>query len=416
MNENNGNLIIINALLWDGTGQEPKPDQFIEIREGLIVHVDGMDKISAPKDLPVLDAEGRFVMPGLIDCHVHLVYCCFENIMEVDAWPIEYHTLRAAQNAATLLSYGYTSVRDVGSRGAIGPSLRDAIHQRLIHGPRIVACGPMICSTAGYADSKLAKLNTVNNLHWPVSGVDEIISAVRTQIRLGVDCIKVFVSASEANAYANTVQTWLSPEEFNALMGETRRFNKMVACHAQSYLGARMAVEACVTTIEHGTRLDNVTIKMLAQADDTYLIPTLCTIYSVLERSRNKKQIDEMKVNQPLWIESLHKAHKAGVKIAAGSDNGNRYLHGEEAKELELMVRHGFTESEALIAATRTASQALHLADRIGTVEKGKFGDLILLNANPLSDIKLLQNRKQIFRVVKAGEVLDPRNLAAEVL
>jgi imidazolonepropionase-like amidohydrolase len=258
-------------------------------------------------------------------------------------------------------------------------------------------------------------VTTINGVGMPVCGVDEIRKAVRTQIKLGVDCIKVGVTGAESSVYCTTDQTSLSPEELNTLVAEARRFGKMIACHAQSYEGARMAVEAGVTTLEHGTRLDNETIELLARAEDTYLVPTLCTMYSVLELSNNQKQVEEMKINQPLWIESLQKAHEAGVKIAAGSDNGNRYLHGEEAKELEFMVRHGFTEEEALIAATSTASQALHLADRIGTVEKGKFGDLVILNVNPLSDIGVLQKREQIFRVVKAGEILNPNDLAPEV-
>lgn len=408
--------MVVNACLWDGTSQEPKPRQSIEIRGGKIVRIAGMDKILVGKGHPALDAEGRFVMPGLIDCHVHLVYCGFRSLMEVDTWPIEYHTLRAAQNAATLLSYGYTTIRDVGTRGAITPSVRDAVEQKLIPGPRIVACGPIICGTAGLADSSPPWMTVANSLGMPVSGVDEMRRAVRTQIKLGVDCIKVGVTAAEASVYSTTEQTSLGPEELNTLVDEAKRFGKMVACHAQSYLGARMAVEAGVTTLEHGTRLDEETIRLLARAKDTYFVPTLCTIYSVLELSRNPKQFEEMKINEPLWIDSFRKAHEAGIKIAAGSDNGNRYRHGEEAKELEFLVKYGFTEQEALIATTRTASQALHLGDLIGTIEEGKYGDLLVLNGNPLSDIKLLQNRKQIYRIVKGGEVFNPSDLAAEIV
>jgi len=177
-----------------------------------------------------------------------------------------------------------------------------------------------------------------------------------------------------------------------------------------------MAVAAGVTTIEHGTRMDDETIARLAAAEDTYLVPTLCTIYSFLDLSKNKKAVDEMRINEPIWLDSLRRARAAGVKIAAGSDLGNRYLQGEQAIELELLVKQGFTPQEALLAATRTAARAMHVADRVGTLEPGKCADLLVLNANPLADIGILRRRAQIHRVVKGGLVLTPAELAPEVV
>lgn len=397
-----GDLTLVNALLWDGTDKDPEPRQLIEINKGRIVRIGGTDKVSAPRDTNVLDVQNRFVMPGLIDCHVHLVYSGFHTMTEVDSWPIEYHAIRAAQNAATLLSCGYTTIRDVGTRGNIGPSVRDAIHQGWIPGPRMVACGPMICSAAACRDP--ADLNkALTSIYTPVSGIEEIRRAVRSQIRLGVDCIKVFVTGSEANPYTTTDQTLLSPEELTVLVQEARRCNKMVACHAQSYLGAKIAIQAKVDTIEHGTRLDDHTIDELFRAKGTFLVPTLSTISSVLELSHNEKQLEEMRTNAPLWRDSFRRAHDAGIKIAAGSDVGNRYVHGQQAKELELLVENGFTEKEALIASTKTASQALGLANLIGTVEQGKLGDLLITNSNPLCDVRVLQRREEIYGVVKEG-------------
>lgn len=375
-----------------------------------------MENVSIPKDIPVLDVEGRFVMPGLIDCHVHLIYSRFQDLNAINQWPIEYHTLRAAENAAKLLSYGYITVRDVGTRGEIASSIRNAVREGFIQGPRILASGQCICSTCGLADFTPPWMTNSLGLGLMVNGVDEVRRAVRNQIKQGVDNIKVGMSGAEVSPYVTTEQTTFSPEELKALVDEAKRFGRTVACHAQSYLGARMAVEAGVTTIEHGTRMDDETIEKLAQAEDTFLVPTLCTIFSFLELSSNKAAVDEMKINEPLWIDSLQRAHRAGVKIAAGSDVGNRYLQGEQAIELELMVKYGFSEKEALIATTRTAAQALHMDDHVGTLEEGKYGDLIVLNSNPLADIGLLRKRSEFYRIVKGGVAMLPESIAPEVI
>ena len=148
-----GDLAVVNAHLWDGTGREPAAGQAIEVRGGRITRVERLSAWTPPRDLPRLDAEGRFVIPGLLDCHVHLIYARFNSLAEVDQWPIEYHALRAAENATTLLSYGYTTVRDVGTRGAIAASVREAVTHGLLTGPRIVASGPVLCTEGGHADS-----------------------------------------------------------------------------------------------------------------------------------------------------------------------------------------------------------------------------------------------------------------------
>jgi imidazolonepropionase-like amidohydrolase len=412
---NGRSVAVLNALLWDGTGREPQT-RLIEVRDGRIARVAPMDGTAVPLDLPVLDAEGRFVMPGLLDCHVHLIYCRFGSLAEIDQWPLEYHALRAAENAATLLSYGYTTVRDVGTRGAIASAVRDAIDQGLIRGPRVLASGPVITAEGGHADSTPHWMCNAVSLGVIVNGVDEVRRAVRLQAKQGVDNIKVGITGAEASPYCTTEQTAFSPEELNALVDEARRYGKTVACHAQSYVGARMAVDAGVTTIEHGTRMDDETIARLAAAEDTYLIPTMGTIYSVLELSKNPKQVEEMRVNEPIWLDSLKRARAAGVKIGVGSDLGNRYLQGEQAIELELLVRQGFTPEEVLVAATRTSAQAMHAADRVGTLEPGKYADLLVLNASPLADVSVLRKRATIHRVVKGGEVLVPADLAPEVV
>lgn len=408
-------VTLLNARLWDGVTPGYQDDRFVAIEAGRVIRVGRMADFVRKPDEQVLDVEGRVVMPGLIDAHVHLIYARFRHLAEIDTLPLEYHTIVAMKNARTLLSYGYTTVRDVGTRGAIGPAVRDAIRAGLTQGPRMLAAGPIICGTAGLADSTPPWMTNTASLGMPVNGEAEVRKAVRTQIKMGVDVIKVGLTGAEASVYTTTEQTSFSPEELQVLVDEAKRFGKTVACHAQSYLSARMALEAGVTTVEHGTRMDDETVARFAAAEDTYLVPTLCTLYSVLELGTNPKQVNEMRGNESVWIDSFRRAHAAGVKIAAGSDLGNRYLQGEQAKELELMVRHGMSPEEALVSTTRVAAQALHLADRVGTLEVGKAGDALVLDADPLADITALQARKNIHRVIQAGAVLVPSDLADEV-
>lgn len=414
-----GDLVVVDARLWDGTSGEAREGVFIEISGGVIRRVGPMAAYrgspSSGRGTTLLDAEGRFVMPGLIDAHVHLIYSRFGHLAEIDSLPLEHHTLLAAKNARTLLSYGYTTVRDVGTRGAIGPAVRDAIRSGMIRGPRMLAAGPIICGTAGLADSTPPWMSNGASLGMPVNGEAEVRKAVRTQVKMGVDLIKVGLTGAEASPYSTTEQTSFSPEELRVLVEEATRFGKPVACHAQSFLSARMAVDAGVTTIEHGTRMDDETIGLLAASEKTYLVPTLCTLYSVLELGTNRKQVEEMRQNEAVWVDSFQRAHRAGVAIAAGSDLGNRYLQGEQAKELELMVKHGMSAEEALASATLTAAEALGVAEKVGSVEVGKLGDLLILDADPVSDITVLQRRANIHRVVQGGSMLVPGELAEEV-
>ena len=411
-----GDLTIVNATVWDAVSPDLRPDSYVSIRDGRIEAIGPMGDLGGGDRETFLDVDGRYVIPGLIDCHVHVIYSRFANLGDIDALPLEYHTLVAARNASTLLSYGYTTVRDVGTRGAIGPAVRDAIRRGMVPGPRMLASGPIICGTAGLADSTPPWMTNSSSLGMPVNGEAEVRRAVRTQIKFGVDCIKVGLTGAEASVYSTTEQTSFSPEELRVLVDEATRFGKPVACHAQSFLSARMAIDAGVTTIEHGTRLDDETVSRLADAEDIYLVPTLCTLFSVLELSTNQKQHSEMEQNKDIWIASFQRAHAAGVKIAAGSDLGNRYLQGEQAKELELMVAYGMTPAEALLSATRVAAQALRAEAVVGTIEPGKHGDLVVLDTNPLDDIAVLQRRRNLFRVVQAGRALVPGEIADEVV
>jgi len=179
--------------------------------------------------------------------------------------------------------------------------------------------------------------------------------------------------------------------------------------HAQSYESVKFALRWGADTIEHGTRLDEESIEMFKKSD-SFLVPTLCTLYSVLQLGEklglSQKQRDEMKVNEPLWTESIKVAYKAGVQIASGGDLGNRYPHGDNARELEFLVDLGMNNMDVLRSATSVAARAIRRADRFGSIKAGLEADLIVVDGDPLKDIKILQDLKRMNMVFQDGEMV----------
>jgi imidazolonepropionase-like amidohydrolase len=285
-------------------------------------------------------------------------------------------------------------------------SVRDAIAEGKVPGPTVVASGPILCATASLGDTLPAHWQSSHGLGKLVDGPDEIRREIRLQIRAGVDNIKLAASGVEVGPYAWTWMTTFSEEEIRVAVEEAHRWGRTVAVHAQSYDSVRFALRAGADTIEHGTRMDDETIALFKRSG-AVLVPTLSTLFSVLELGASlnllPKQRDEMKVNEPLWIDSLKRARAAGIPIASGADLGNRYPQGSNAREIALLVRVGFEPMEALCAATSVAARALKRQDQIGSLEAGKRADLLLFDGDPLKDIESLQDLSRIALVIKNG-------------
>jgi imidazolonepropionase-like amidohydrolase len=209
-----------------------------------------------------------------------------------------------------------------------------------------------------------------------------------------------------------TCYTWMttiSEEELRAGIEEAKRWGRSTAVHAQSYESVKFALRAGADTIEHGTRLDEESIELFKKSK-SFLVPTLCTLYSVLQLGEKlglgQKQRDEMKVNEPFWEKSIRDAYKAGVNIASGGDLGNRYPHGDNAKELEYLVGLGMKHMDVLRSATSIAARAIRRADRFGSIKPGMEADLILVDGDPLKDITVLQDLKKMRMVFQDGELV----------
>jgi len=401
-------IIFTNCFLIDGISDEPLQDAYLEVRNGRIISFGPMRKAPKDKGLHEIACQGRTVMPGLIDCHVHLVYAGSKNMEEAIRFPVETAVIHGVIHARALLDSGYTAVREVGTIGNTSVALRDAIQARKIYGPKIVASGRGIGTTGSGNDLLPAHWESTGG-RLVVDGVDAIRKAVRRQTREGVDNIKFIASGVEVHPTAYTWMTTISEEELRAGIEEAHRWGRSVAVHAQSFESVKFALRSGADTIEHGTRLDDESIDLFKKSK-SFLVPTLCTLYSVLHLGEKlglgQKQRDEMKVNEPLWTRSIKEAYDAGVQIAAGGDLGNRYPHGDNARELEFMVDLGMPPMDVLKSATHVAARALRREDRYGSIQPGLEANVIVVNGDPLQNIKLLQELENINMVFQDGELV----------
>lgn len=407
----------VGARLIDGIGDEPLEAGFVRVRDGRIAESGSMSQFRTDKEERVIDLAGQTLMPGLIDCHVHFVYSGFRSLEEIDRCPIETAAINAVVNGERMLEAGYTTVRDVGTIGNVAVAVRDAIAAGKVRGPRVIASGQIIAPTSGMIDTLPAHWSASSGLGVCVDGPDAIVKEVRRQIKNGVDNIKLGASGVEVGRYAYTWMTTMRQEEITAAVSEAHRWGRTVAIHCQSFDAAKFALRAGADTIEHGTRLDDESLALFAKGR-TALVPTLSTLFSVLELGETlnlmPKQREEMAVNKDHWLSAVAAAHKAGIAIGAGSDIGNRYPHGTNAREIEFLVRAGMAPMQAIQSATGTAARILGKEGRVGALVPGAFADLVVVDGDPLQDVRLLANPERIRLVVLEGRLVAGREVSAE--
>lgn len=397
-----GHLVLWNASIIDCRVPHPVEGMCITVRGGRIDHVDAAE---GPPPPGAIDVRGRFVLPGLIDAHIHLAddpkmleaAALPKPLQGEEPRPRELVYFALANAARAFLRAGVTTIRDVGCYDDNALVLREAIRLGLTDGPRILACGRIISATAPGA-------RIFNTMYEEADGPWEMRSCVRKQLRRGADYIKVMAGGARSVDREDPEPAQLTREEMDALVDEAHRLGLRVAAHAEGLGAVRVAVEAGVDTIEHGLSLHRAPDLLDKMArNGIVLVPTLSTFHDLGERFADlfaPRLVEQARRQREEAYLTLIAARDAGVTLAMGFDSGPP---GRDALELVRMVEGGLSAHEGITAATAGSACALGLAD-VGTIEPGKVADLVVVNSNPLADIKSLLRPEEICMVVRGGE------------
>jgi imidazolonepropionase-like amidohydrolase len=408
---------VIAGQLIDGTGGPPVSDAVIVIDGERITAVGRRGDVTVSPEAEVIDAGDCTVMPGLIDVHVHV---------HTPGGPITNYALaegRELQGTLALralayvwrgLEMGFTTLRSLGSPAYIDVALRDAISDGHVTGPRLLVAGQGLSVTGGHMDKPLWSPEVaISGRTGVCDGADSCRQAARVQFKRGVDLIKLN-ACSEALFHLDP--PWgqeMTYEEMAAVCEVAHWLHRRVAAHTSGGPGITAAIRAGVDSLEHAHWLSDEQIQMMVE-QGTFYVPTLAVNSRSVELGPDTIAVSQaewkwlLKVDEDKW-ETLRRAKAAGVKIVAGSDAGFVVAHGESARELEELVKGGFTPHEAIGAATRVAAECLGLERDIGTIEPGKFADVVVVAGDPLADVRILQDKEKIAQVLIGGQTVARR-------
>jgi len=385
-------LVIKTGSLIDGNGGAPLKDAVLLIENNKIIAVGPAGTVKIPDEAQIVDASDKTVMPGLIDCHVHVMRNSASLEQQLFT-PKAVSYYQAAENLGKMLRAGFTTTRDAGEADA---GIRQALEMGLIRGPRLRVSGKIGLSGGLMERRYPSGAEIVDEYAWRVcDGVEEVRKTVRKVLSEGVDFIKVFVTGGVGAPQGNPFMTLWTLAELQVIVEEARRYGAGVMAHAEGVDGIKLALRAGVSSVEHGYVLDDEAIDLFLETG-IFLVPTqhISThATSGLSAASLRKKQQLLKAQEG----SLRRAHDAGVKIALGTDSFRADMHGANAIELSLMMENGgLSAMEAIVAGTSSAARCCLLGDQVGALEPGKLADLLLVDGDPLADIAILRDPERI--------------------
>ncbi|WP_348694432.1 amidohydrolase family protein [Duganella fentianensis] len=379
--------------------------------DGAVILIDGEritaagSKLAIPAGAQIIDLGNKTVLPGLIDMHTHLTGDPQDAGYAVVAKSVPRMTMTGAKNARLTLQAGFTTVRNLGAEGYSDIGLRDAINDGEMPGPRIAASGPAMGITGGHCDDTMHAPEYKSTSLGVADGTEEALKVTRRIIKYGADVIKICATGGVLSFGDDPRTSQYTQEELKAIISDAHRLGRKVAAHAHGGDGIKLAVLAGVDSIEHGSYIDDEGIKLMKE-HKTWLVPTLYLGDWLIANAEAIKLpaplLAKAKVVLPTARQNIARAIKAGVPIAFGTDAAV-YPHGLNGREFAVLVKLGMTPLQAIRTATVNASELLGWTDRVGSIEAGKFADMIAVEGDPLKDVTTLE---RVQWVMKGGAVV----------
>jgi imidazolonepropionase-like amidohydrolase len=407
-------LAITGGTLIDGSGRDPVANATVLIEGERILAAGPAASIAIPNGAQVIDAAGHTVLPGIIDCHVHGTYRARDMRQHLLNAPT-YNVLRSTSVLKETIACGVTTARDMGGADA---GFREAINEGYIDGPRLLISIAMVSQTGGHGDAWVPAGLRVQKRAWlpsPVAdGVDDVRRLVRHLLMAGADFIKICATGGITSVTDSWDESQFTIEEIKVAVAEAAMRRKTVAVHAEGLDGIRTALGANIHSLEHGWFIDEECVDMMIKAG-TWWVPTLALVPLSLEHRKantawDKQQLaneaakeheifERMERQVPLWKDAVRR----GVKVAFGTDQSHRLLVGENMVELRFMVDWlGMTPMQALVAATSQAAECIGLKS-VGILEAGRYADVLVVDGDPLANIRILEERARLKLVMKGG-------------
>lgn len=407
-------LAITGGTLIDGSGRDPVGKATVLVEEGRIRAAGDAASVAIPKGARVIDAGGHTLLPGIIDCHVHGTYRARDMRQHLLNTPT-YNVLRSTAVLRETLACGVTTARDMGGADA---GFREAIAEGYIDGPRLLISIAMVSQTGGHGDAWVPAGLRVQKRAWlpsPVAdGVDEVRRLVRHILMAGADFIKICATGGITSVTDSWDEQQFTLEEIRVAVTEAAMRGKTVAVHAEGVDGIRVALDAGIHSLEHGWFIDEECADTMIKAG-TWWVPTLALVPLSLEHRKantawDKQQLaneavkeleifERMQMQIPIWKDAV----KRGVRVAFGTDQSHRLLVGENLVEFRFMVDWlGMSPMQALVAATSAAAECIG-RDDVGLIEAGRCADLLVVDGDPLADIRILEERARLKLVMQGG-------------